>query len=81
MGRLHDAKLIVDDSPGMSVEQMRARARRVKRQHGLDLIVVDYLQLMQGRGDNRVEESSRDHPRPEAAREGAAACRCSRCRS
>jgi replicative DNA helicase len=55
MGRLHDAKLIVDDSPGMSVDQMRARARRVKRQHGLDLIVVDYLQLMQGRGDNRVE--------------------------
>lgn len=56
VGRLHDRKLIIDDRPGLSVERMRARARRVKRKHGLDLIVVDYLQLMPGAaGDNRNE--------------------------
>jgi replicative DNA helicase len=59
---LHDLPLFVDDTPSISISQLRTRARRLKRQHGLSLIVVDYLQLMQPapgrRNDNRVNEVS-----------------------
>ena len=44
------AKIYIDDTAGITVMDMRSRARRVKAEHGLDLIVVDYLQLMQGSG-------------------------------
>jgi len=56
--RLHDAKVFVDDTPSVGILEMRAKARRLKLQHGLDMLVVDYLQLMQGRGrfDNRQQE-------------------------
>lgn len=56
MGKLHASKLIIDQSPSLSAGQMRARARRQKRKTGLDLIVIDYLQLMRGEGNNRNEE-------------------------
>lgn len=46
----------IDDTPGVSVGHIRSRCRRIKRQHGLSLIVVDYLQLMKGQGNNRNEE-------------------------
>lgn len=49
----------IDESGGLSISQLAARARRLKRQKGLDLIVVDYIQLLQGSGkrsDNRVQE-------------------------
>jgi replicative DNA helicase len=57
-GRLHDAKVFIDDSPGVGILEMRAKARRLKLEHGLDLLIIDYLQLMQGRGkfDNRQQE-------------------------
>ena len=58
---LHETPLFVDDTPAVSISQMRTRARRLKRQHGLSMIVVDYLQLMQPsskRSDNRVQEVS-----------------------
>jgi replicative DNA helicase len=59
---LSELPLFVDDTPALSVSQVRTRARRLKRQHGLSLIVVDYLQLMQPpagkRSDNRVQEVS-----------------------
>lgn len=59
---LFELPLFVDDTPALSVSQMRTRARRLKRQHGLSLVVVDYLQLMQPppnkRSDNRVQEVS-----------------------
>jgi replicative DNA helicase len=57
-GRLHDARVFVDDTPAIGILEMRAKARRLKLEHGLDLLVVDYLQLMQGRGkfDNRQQE-------------------------
>ncbi len=59
---LYATPLFVDDTPAISVSQMRTRARRLKRQHGLSLIVVDYLQLMTApagrRSDNRVQEVS-----------------------
>jgi replicative DNA helicase len=46
----------IDDTPGVSVGHIRSRCRRIKRKHGLSLIVVDYLQLMRGEGDNRNQE-------------------------
>ena len=58
LGRLADAKVFIDDSAGLGVLEMRAKARRLKAEHGLDLLVIDYLQLMQGRGrfENRTQE-------------------------
>jgi len=53
--------IFIDDSAGLSPTEVRARARRVKREHGLGLIVIDYLQLMQikgGSGENRTAEIS-----------------------
>jgi replicative DNA helicase len=59
-GRLSEAKIFIDDSPGVTVLEARAKARRMKAEHGLDLLVVDYLQLMRGRAslDNRQQEIS-----------------------
>lgn len=48
------AKIYIDDTPGITAMEMRSRARRLKAEHGLDLIVVDYLQLMQGSGKRNV---------------------------
>jgi replicative DNA helicase len=56
---LQSLPLFVDETGGLSISQLTARARRLKRQKGLDLIVVDYIQLLQGsskRSDNRVQE-------------------------
>ncbi len=53
------APLFIDQTGGISIAQLAARARKLKRQKGLDLLVVDYLQLLSGsskRGDNRVQE-------------------------
>ena len=56
--RLHDAKVYLDDTPSAGILEMRAKCRRLKMEHGLDLIVIDYLQLMQGRGrfESRQQE-------------------------
>jgi replicative DNA helicase len=61
--RLSALPLFIDDTPALSVGALRTRARRLKRQQGLDLIVVDYLQLLRPSGpvralDNRVQEIS-----------------------
>uniref|UniRef100_Q07LD4 Replicative DNA helicase n=1 Tax=Rhodopseudomonas palustris (strain BisA53) TaxID=316055 RepID=Q07LD4_RHOP5 len=56
---LQSLPLFVDETGGLSISQLTARARRLKRQKGLDLIIVDYIQLLQGSGkrsDNRVQE-------------------------
>jgi replicative DNA helicase len=61
MGQLSEAKIYIDDSPNVSVMEIRAKARRLQMEKGLGLIVIDYLQLMEGRGkqsDNRVQEIS-----------------------
>ncbi len=56
---LSESQIFIDDSAGVSPGEMRNRARRLQAEHGLDLIVVDYLQLMQGRSsENRVQEIS-----------------------
>jgi replicative DNA helicase len=59
-GVLSEAPVFIDDSPALSVLQMRAKARRLKAEKGLGLVVVDYLQLMSGRGglDRREQEIS-----------------------
>ncbi len=58
LGVLRDARVYIDDSASIGMLEMRAKARRLKAEHGLDMIVVDYIQLMQGRGraDNRQQE-------------------------
>jgi replicative DNA helicase len=58
-GRLAEAPIYIDDSPALSVLEARAKARRMKAEHGLDMIVIDYLQLMRGRSpENRQQEIS-----------------------
>ena len=56
--QLTESRIFIDESAGLTPTELRARARRVKREHGLDLIVVDYLQLMQvpGTKENRATE-------------------------
>ena len=57
--KLYESPIYTDDTPGISVAEMRSKARRLKSEHGLDLIIVDYLQLMQGRNaESRQQEIS-----------------------
>lgn len=62
MGVLSEAPIYIDDSPMLNIMEIRTKARRLQSEHGLGLVIVDYLQLMQGRssrGDpNRVQEVS-----------------------
>ncbi len=63
MGTLSEAKIYIDDTPGITVSDLRTKARREAHQHGLGLIIIDYLQLMSGgnrfsSSDNRVQEIS-----------------------
>jgi replicative DNA helicase len=58
--QLAEARIFIDETPGLNPTELRARARRVKREHGLNMVVVDYLQLMQvaGTKENRATEIS-----------------------
>ncbi len=61
VGILSEAPIYIDDTPGLTPTELRARARRLAREHGLGMIVIDYLQLMQGSGnakENRTAEIS-----------------------
>ena len=58
---LTNAKIYIDDTPGLSIFELRAKARRLKAKNGIDLIIIDYLQLMSGGGEgkgNREQEIS-----------------------
>ncbi len=58
-GVLSETPIFIDDTAGLSLMEMRMKARRLKAEHDVKLVVVDYLQLMQGRGlENRVQEVS-----------------------
>jgi len=59
-GRLAEAPIFIDDTAGLTVLEARAKARRMKAEHGLDLVLIDYIQLMRGRGgmENRQQEIS-----------------------
>jgi len=58
IGTLSETKIFIDDSPAIGTLEMRAKCRRLKSEHGLHLVIVDYIQLMQGRGrfENRTLE-------------------------
>lgn len=60
LNELNNTKIVIDDTPGISIMEMRNKCRRLKAEQGLDLIVVDYLQLMtfDGRADSRQQEIS-----------------------
>lgn len=60
MGQLADAPIFIDDTPGISITEMRSKARRLQLEHNIGLIIVDYLQLVDPgrRYDNRVQEVS-----------------------
>ena len=53
---LESCPLFIDDTPALPISQLAARARRLKRTHGLDLLIIDYLQLCRGTAENRVNE-------------------------
>ncbi|MFQ5964842.1 MAG: replicative DNA helicase [Candidatus Scalinduaceae bacterium] len=59
MGELSEAAIFIDDTPGLSILELRAKARRLKSQHDVQLVIVDYLQLMEAKGaENRQNEIS-----------------------
>lgn len=60
MGQLAEAQIYIDDTPGISLSEMRTKARRLQLEHGIKLLIVDYLQLVDPgrRYDNRVQEVS-----------------------
>jgi len=62
LGELSEAPIFIDDSPTLNILQLRSKARRLQAEHGLGLIIIDYLQLMEGKSkstsDNRVQEVS-----------------------
>jgi len=55
-GSLSEAPIFIDDTPGLTALEMRAKSRRLKAEHNLGLVVVDYLQLMRGRADSDTRE-------------------------
>ena len=59
-GRLSKAPLFIDDTPGLNIFELRAKCRRLKAQHGIDMVIIDYLQLMSAGSDkgNREQEIS-----------------------
>ena len=59
-GKLSESPIYVDDTPQLRVVEMRSKARRLYFEHGIDLIIIDYMQLMEGEGrtENRVQEIS-----------------------
>ena len=61
VGVIGSSTLIIDDTPGISVTELRSKCRKVKLEHGLGMVIIDYLQLMTGsgkNGDNRQQEIS-----------------------
>ncbi|MFA5524579.1 MAG: replicative DNA helicase [Tissierellales bacterium] len=60
MGPLSQAKIFIDDTPGITLMEMKAKCRKLKMEKGLDLVMIDYLQLMsgEGRNENRQQEIS-----------------------
>lgn len=56
MAVLSDAKIHIDDTPGITISEMRSKCRKLKIEKGLDLILIDYLQLMEGEGNNESRQ-------------------------
>lgn len=60
IGNLSNANLIIDDTPALSVFDLRAKCRRLKHQHDIDLVIVDYLQLMRATSENEKTKGNRE---------------------
>ena len=58
--KLDNANIFIDDTPGLTIMEMRSKARRMQAEHGLDLIVIDYLQLMQASDGSHPENRQRE---------------------
>ena len=61
MGSLSNAGIFIDDTPGVRISEIRSKCRRLKQEHGLGMILIDYFQLIQGNGrsgENRQQEVS-----------------------
>ena len=73
IGTLSEAKIFIDDSPSIGVLEMRAKCRRLASEHGLHMVIVDYIQLMQGRGRLREPHARGrvDFALAQGARQGA----------
>ena len=56
MAVLSDAKIHIDDSPGIKISELRSKCRKLKIEKGLDLVLIDYLQLMEGEGNNESRQ-------------------------
>ncbi len=65
---LNDAKIYIDDTPGLTVQQMRSKLRRLKAEKGLDMVIVDYIQLMQGGSGGRRGSENRQQEISEISR-------------
>ena len=80
MGSLSNAGIYIDDTPGIRISEIRAKCRRLKQEHGLGMILIDYLQLIQGNGrsgENRQQEVSEISRSLKAlARELRSSCHC-----
>lgn len=59
-GKLSDASLFIDDTPGLSVLELRAKCRRLKAEHDLNMVIVDYLQLMQASASKRTQNREQE---------------------
>jgi len=59
VSRLEKAQIFIDDTPGITIAEMRSKARRLKAEHGLDLLIVDYLQLMSAGSSGRMRYENR----------------------
>ena len=59
-GTIGKSNLIIDDTPGISISELRSKCRKYKLEHGLDLIIIDYLQLMTGRVGSRSESRQQE---------------------
>ena len=72
---LQHLPFFIDETGGLSIAQLAARARRLKRQKGLDLLVIDYIQLLQGSSQALAGKpragGDRDHHQPQGAGQGA----------
>jgi replicative DNA helicase len=70
ISRIADAPIYIDDTPGLSVFELRAKCRRLKAQHGIQMIIIDYLQLMTVGGDNKGGNREQEISKHQGNREG-----------
>ena len=59
-GMIGESRLMIDDTPGISIGEMRSKCRKYKLEHGLDIIIIDYLHLMSGSGKSSSESRQQE---------------------